>query len=98
MSESIPTLIGFPQWCVCNTFQYDSFGDHLQTRQVKSVVSQTHDWVVYRLSDILGSVGHRFKINKITSGKERGDLKIIHTHYGSSHVHTTTRITMKLFF
>jgi hypothetical protein len=45
---------------------------------VKSVASQTHDWVVYRLGDILGSVGHRVKIHKITpvTGKERGDLEI----------------------
>jgi hypothetical protein len=42
------------------------------------VVSQVHDWVVYRLGDILGSVGHRVKIHKITpaTGKERGDLEI----------------------
>ncbi len=34
--------------------------------------------MVYRLGDILGSVGHRVKIHKITStkGKERGDLEI----------------------
>jgi hypothetical protein len=46
--------------------------------QVKSVVSQDHDWVVYRLSGILGSMGHRVKIHKITSstGKEWGDLEI----------------------
>jgi hypothetical protein len=53
------------------------FGDHLQTCQVKSAASQVHDWVVYRLGGILGSVGHRFKIHKITpaTGKERGDLE-----------------------
>ena len=73
---SIPTLIGSPQWCSCNAFHYDSFGDHLQTCQVKSADSQAHDWVVYRLGGILGSVGHRLKIHKITpgTGKERGDL------------------------
>jgi hypothetical protein len=45
---------------------------------VKSVASQAQDWVVYRLGDILGSVGHRVKIHKITpvTGKERGDLEI----------------------
>ena len=59
-------------------FHYDSFGDHLQTCQVKSSASQVHDWVVYRLGVILGSVGHRVKIHKITpaTGKERGDLEI----------------------
>ncbi len=37
-----------------------------------------HDWVVYRLGGILGSVGHRVKIHKITpiQGKERGDVEI----------------------
>jgi hypothetical protein len=50
----------------------------LQTCQVKSVTSQVHDWVVYRLGGILGSVGHKVKIHKITpaTGKERGDLEI----------------------
>ena len=47
-------------------WDYDSFGDHLQTCPVKSSDSQVHDWVVYRLGDILGSVGHRVKIHKIT--------------------------------
>ncbi len=33
---------------------------------------------MYRLGDILGSVGHKVKIHKITpaTGKERGDLEI----------------------
>ncbi len=37
-----------------------------------------HDWVVYHLGVIFGSVGHIVKIHKITSttGKERGDLEI----------------------
>jgi hypothetical protein len=50
----------------------------LQTCQVKSVAFQVHDWVVYRLGGILGSVGHKVKIHKITpdTGKERGDLGI----------------------
>jgi hypothetical protein len=73
---SIPTLIGPSQQCTCNAFHYDSFADHLQTCQVKSAASQVHDWVVYRLGDILGSVGHRVKIHKVTpaTGKERDDL------------------------
>ena len=66
---SIPTLIGPSQWCDCNVFHFDAFGDHLQTCQVKSAVSQVHDWVVYRLGGILGSVGHKVKIHKITRGE-----------------------------
>jgi hypothetical protein len=51
----------------------------LETYKVQSAASQVHDWVVYhRLGDILGSVGHKVKIHKITpgTGKERGDLEI----------------------
>jgi hypothetical protein len=49
-----------------------------QTCKVKSAASQVHDWVVYRLGGIFGSVGHRVKIHKITpaTGKERDDLEI----------------------
>jgi hypothetical protein len=45
---------------------------------VKPQTSQVHDWVVYRLGGILGPVGHKVKIHKITpaTGKERGDLEI----------------------
>ena len=75
---SIPDLIGPLQQCPCIAFQIDSFGDHLQTCQAKSVATQVHDWVVYRFGGILGSVGHRVKIHKITpaTGKERGDIEI----------------------
>ena len=50
----------------------------MQTCQVKSAVSQLHEWVVYRLGGILGSVGNKVKIHKITpaTGRERGDLEI----------------------
>ena len=42
------------------------------------IINNFRDWVVYRLGDILGSVGHRVKIHKITpvTDKERGDLEI----------------------
>ena len=78
---TIPDLIGSLRQCPCNAFQIDSFGDHLQTCgtcQSKSVATQVHDWVVYRFGVILGSVGHRVKIHKITpaTGKERGDIEI----------------------
>ncbi len=48
----IPVLIGPSQQCGCNSFQHDSFGDHLQTCKVKSADSQAHDWVMYLLGDI----------------------------------------------
>ncbi len=77
-ATGIPALIGPSQWCACNAFHYDVCGDHWQTCQGKSAAAQVHDWVVYRLGDILGSVGHKVKIHKITpaTGKERGDLEI----------------------
>jgi hypothetical protein len=68
--------MGPPQQCACNVFHRDIYGDHLQTCQVKSATSQVHDWVVHRLGDLLGSVGHRVKIHKITPAKERDDLEI----------------------
>ena len=73
-----PALLGPSQQCACNVFVYDPFGDHLQTCQTESAASQVHDWVVYKLGSLLGSVGHRVKIHKITpaTGKERGDLEI----------------------
>ncbi len=46
----------------------------MQAYKVKSATSQVHDWVVYHLDGIFGSVGHRFKIHKITP--ERDDLEI----------------------
>jgi hypothetical protein len=52
----IPALIGPPQRCACNGFDYDPYGDHLQTCQVKSMSSQVHECVVYRLGGILNRI------------------------------------------
>ena len=68
---------GFPpKQCGWNTFTYDTFGDHSETCQTKSVDSEVHDWVVYKLGTLLGSVGHR--VHKITpvTNRERGDIEI----------------------
>ena len=51
----IPVLNRPSQQCVCNACHYDSYGDHLQTCQIKSLVSQVHDWFVYNLDGFLGS-------------------------------------------
>ena len=66
LGVSPPALIGPGQQCTCNVFPYDAFGDHLQTCLTKSATSQVHDWVVYKMGWLLGSVGHRVKIHKIT--------------------------------
>jgi hypothetical protein len=72
----IPALIGPSQRRPCNAFDYDVREDHLETCQVKSAASQVHDWVVYRLGDILGWVGHKVKIHKITKRLRPQDLYI----------------------
>ena len=71
-------LIGPPQQCSFNVFSFDIFEDHLQTCQDKSAASQVHDWVTYKMGTLLGSVGHRVKIHKITptTDNERGDLEV----------------------
>ena len=50
----------------------------LQTCQTRSAVLQVHDWVVYKLGVLLGSMGHKVKIHKITpaTDKERGAIEI----------------------
>ena len=74
----IPTLIGPTQQCACNVFHYDTYGEHLQTCQTQSADLQAHDWVVYRMGELFGSVGHKVKIHKINpaTGKKRGDIEI----------------------
>jgi hypothetical protein len=67
----IPALIEPSQQCAYNSCHHNSFGDHLQTCKVKSTDSQVHDWVVYHVGDIFGSVGHRVKIHKITPHRLR---------------------------
>ena len=62
-----------------------------------STTLQTHDWVVYRLGVLFGSVGHKVKIHKITppTGKERGDIEIKDcvVSLGCSHFHPIEQIT-----
>jgi hypothetical protein len=41
------------------------------------VVSEVYDWVVYRLGGILGSVGHRVKMHKITGDIEIKDYVVL---------------------
>ena len=78
LGGTTPVLLGPTQQWVWNAFTIDTFGDHLETCQTKSATTQVHDWVVYKLGTLLGSVGHRVKIHKITSvtDKERGDMEI----------------------
>ncbi len=58
--------------------------------------SRLRDWVVYKLGDLLSSVGHKVKIHKITptTDKERGDIEIktfTFAPYWSTHTHKEFR-------
>ena len=72
------SLIWTLQQCSCRVFQYEKYGDHLQTCQIQSAALPSHDWVVYKLGVFWGSVGQRVKIHKITptTVKERGDIEV----------------------
>jgi hypothetical protein len=51
--------------------------EYVSLSQTQSAVLTAHDWVVYKLGALLGSVGHKVKIHKITaaSDKEPGDIE-----------------------
>jgi hypothetical protein len=74
----IPTLLENPRQCPCRQFSFDPYGDHIQTCQRQSATLPTHEWIMYRLSLFLHSVGHRVKTHKITPAddNERGDIEI----------------------
>jgi hypothetical protein len=55
----ISTLLANPRQCPCRQFNFDPYGDHIQTCQRQSAVLPTHKWIVYKLSLLLRSVGHR---------------------------------------
>jgi hypothetical protein len=80
----IPALLENPRQCTCRQFSFDHYGDHIQTCHRQSVSLQSlvvHEWIVYRLSLLLRSVGHRVKTHRITptTGNERGDILSIQT-------------------
>ena len=74
----IPSLLENPRQCPCRQFSFDHYGDHIQTCQRQSAAFPAHEWIVYRLSLLLRSVGHRVKTHRITpaAGNERGDIEI----------------------
>jgi hypothetical protein len=102
LGVSIPALIGSSQWCSCNVFQYDSFGDHLQTSQGKSVASQVH-----KITLTTGKERDDLEIKDyvvLEKPQEQDDrlppprtlildFTLTHKRYGSSHVHTTGQVT-----
>ena len=69
----IPSLLENPRKCPCRQFSFDHHGDHIQTCQRQSPALPAHEWIVYGLSLLLRSVGHRVKTHRITSaaGNER---------------------------
>jgi hypothetical protein len=74
----IPALLESPRQCPCRQFSFDPYGDHIQTCQRQSASLPAHEWIVYRLSLLICSVGHRVKTHKITlsADNERGDIEI----------------------
>jgi len=67
-----------PQQCPCRQFNFDPYGDHIQTCQRQSAALPSHEYIVYTLSLLLHSVGHRVKTHNVTptAGHERGDIEI----------------------
>ncbi len=74
----IPALLENPRQCPCRQFSFDHYGDHIQTCHRQSPTLPAHEWIVYRLSLLLRSVGHRVKTHRITPDpdNERGDIEI----------------------
>ncbi len=62
----IPVLLVNPPQCPCRQFSVDPYCDHIQTCQCQSVALPTHEWIVYSLSLLFRSVGHRVKTHKVT--------------------------------
>jgi hypothetical protein len=70
-------------------FHFGRFGSALDSVycQSKLADSQVHEWVVYKLGVLLGSVGHRVKIKK---------LRQFHTnHNEKSYIHTVEEVQLK---
>ena len=57
----IPVLIENPRQCPCRQFSFDHYGDHIQTCQRQSATLPAYEWIVFKLSLLLRSVGHRVK-------------------------------------
>jgi len=73
----IPVLIVNPQQWPCRQFNFDPYGDHIQTchRQSSALPAL---YIVYKLSLLLHSVGHRVQTLNVTpsADNERGDIEI----------------------
>jgi hypothetical protein len=74
----IPVLLENPRQCPRRQFSFDHYGDHIQTCPRQSAALPVHKWIVYRISLLLRSVGHRVKTHRKTpaAGNERGDIEI----------------------
>jgi hypothetical protein len=62
----IPVFLENPRQCPCRQFSFDHYGYHIQTCQRQSAALPPNEWIVYRLSLLLHSVGHRVKTHNIT--------------------------------
>ena len=71
----IPALLETPRRCPCHQFSFDPYGDHIQACQRQSTALPAHEWIVYKLSLLLRSVGHRVKHHKVTPTLNAGTLR-----------------------
>jgi hypothetical protein len=71
-------LVRKSRQCPCRQFNFDPYGDHIQTCQRQSATLPAHEWIVYKFSLFLCSVGHRVKTHRITPAddNERGVIEI----------------------
>ena len=78
LGVTIPVLLANPRQCPCRQFSFDPYGHHIQTCPCQSAALPAHEWIVYNLSLLIRSVGHRVKPHKVTpaTGNERGDVEI----------------------
>ncbi len=74
----ISTFLENSRQCPCRQFSFDHYGDHIQTCQCQSATLPSHEWIVYRISLLLPSVGHRVKTNRITPDGRHRDPGLCH--------------------
>jgi hypothetical protein len=76
--QSVLSILIQKKQLIFRQFNFDPYGDHIQTCQRPSATLPAHEWIVYKLALFLRSVGHRVKTHRITSsaGDERGDIEI----------------------
>jgi hypothetical protein len=94
----IQTLIEKSRQCPCRQFNFDPYGDHIQTCPCQSATFPAHEWRVYKLSLLLISVGHKVKTQRMTpvTDNERVDVTTTHDRYGRTSQITNGALTHRV--